>query len=356
MPRQYLTSLASRERNRIHARKTRQRKKEQMQNLQGRADQLKEEQMHLKQIINEKTTASILVGLFTRESEDDQSSSEDPRVEELLRRPAGEIPDASKVSELPALILPGQHASKKVKASSVVKLPDDGIDYDLLGKDRSKCTPDELNRIRRERNRMHAKRTRDRKRLFTEQMSEICRVLEEENDLLIAHLSKIDPDHVFTSSVSSRKSCSVSSASTPALNTPEMQPSESPMNGLADADFLDSSLSTLPPRASGSDGHDQICTLLVAASAFDEEKPSRKGSLPELRPTRTTSTPLTSDVLSSVKRNLVALSDGYHSASGGSSSEESSFANTKRQRVTTGSVVLSMRTTHYGGLLKRRQR
>jgi hypothetical protein len=50
------------------------------------------------------------------------------------------------------------------------KFPDDGIDYALLSRDRNKCTPAELDQIRRERNRMHAKRTRDRKKIFVEEV------------------------------------------------------------------------------------------------------------------------------------------------------------------------------------------
>lgn len=201
-PPQHRTTHTSRERNRIHARKTRQRKKEQMLNLQERAEELKQEQLALKQIINEKNTASILVGLFATSANQNKpgESSEDPRVEALLRRPAEEIPDATKIPELPALILPGQHASRKARAEAKncalkeSEFPSDGIDYELLGRDRSKCTPEELDRIRRERNRMHAKRTRDRKRLFMEEMGEMCRQLEEENDLLLKHLKSIDPD------------------------------------------------------------------------------------------------------------------------------------------------------------------
>lgn len=203
---QQRNSSSSRERNRIHARKTRQRKKEQMQNLQERAQELKQEQLCLKQIINEKNTASILVGLFATSTNKAQQQGqqgevfEDPRVEALLRRSVEDIPDATKIPELPALILPGQHASRKARAEAKncaakdSDLPNDGIDYDLLGKDRSKCTPDELDRIRRERNRMHAKRTRDRKRMYMEEMGEMCRQLEEENDLLLNHLKDIDPE------------------------------------------------------------------------------------------------------------------------------------------------------------------
>lgn len=201
MPRKFRTSHASRERNRVHARKTRQRKKEQMLTLQTRADELKKEQVRLKQSINEKNTASILVGLFATAGEKDVSQqAEDPRVEQLLRRSAEEIPDASKIPELQPLILPGQHNSKKIKAADALANqsedlpPDDGIDYQLLGKDRSKCTPEELDKIRRERNRMHAKRTRDRKRLFMEEMSDMCKQLEEENMVLRNHLNRLDGD------------------------------------------------------------------------------------------------------------------------------------------------------------------
>ena len=175
-----------------------------MKTLQTRAEELKQEQIQLKQQINEKSTASILVGLFAtageKEAEAGNSSTkpnEDPHIELLLRRPIEEIPDASKITELPALILPGQHNSKKAKALEGISKdvpPDDGIDYDLLGKDRSKCTPEELDKIRRERNRMHAKRTRDRKRLFMEEMSEMCKKLEEENSLLRSHLESLDGD------------------------------------------------------------------------------------------------------------------------------------------------------------------
>lgn len=239
MPREFRTSFASRERNRVHARKTRQRKKEQMSTLTTRADELKVEQTRLKQSINEKNTASILVGLFATAGEKDhqqrqQQQTEDPRIEGLLKRKAEDIPDASKITELPALILPGQHNSKKAakdggaSAASMLPslsagsesnngkddLPDDGIDYQLLGKDRAKCTPEELDKIRRERNRMHAKRTRDRKRLFMEEMSDMCKQLEEENALLRRHLQILDgetPDPVETSFSSAPTSSSTSS-------------------------------------------------------------------------------------------------------------------------------------------------
>jgi Basic region leucine zipper len=210
--RQFRTSLASRERNRMHARKTRQRKKEHTKILQGRADELKQKQLQLRQIINEKNTASILVGLFSL-ADAKSNNVEDPKIEALLRRPVDDIPDASKIPELPALILPGHHNTKRGRGSTCTEAvdtetqhsnstpqqdhddnPDDGIDYDLLGKDRSKCTPQELDQIRRERNRMHAKRTRDRKRMFIEEMEELIKSLEEENEILQQHLASMDSD------------------------------------------------------------------------------------------------------------------------------------------------------------------
>jgi bZIP transcription factor len=230
MTRQYHTTTSSRERNRVHAQKTRQRKKEQMNTLKNQAWELKEEQLRLRQTINDKATATILVCLFAEQGPCSKNAilatgtqsllEEDPAVEELLRRPCEEIPDSTKIPELPALILPGQHASKKMRANRIaLDVPSkenpaehlvhqrcctsatggtsiDDIDYELLGRDRSQCTPAELDLIRRERNRMHAKRTRDRKRLYTEQLGQVCRQLQDENHLLHEHLRKLDPLHV----------------------------------------------------------------------------------------------------------------------------------------------------------------
>jgi len=264
MNRQYQTSTSSRERNRIHARKTRQRKKEQMMTLTKRADGLKSEQIRLMQCINEKTTASILVGLFASDAvAGDQQQVEDPRVEALLRRPSDDIPDAAMLPELPALILPGQHNSKKMKSSgseSQMTLPDDGIDYDLLGKDRSKCSVAELDKIRRERNRMHAKRTRDRKRFFMEEMAEMCQKLEDENKLLQAHLDSLngkDPadraGSVISPSISSTKSM--------------MAPTDFSMPSSTSQTTPLSCRRRAPVSPNGST-FDQISTLLEAAGAF----------------------------------------------------------------------------------------
>jgi hypothetical protein len=201
------TSLFSRERNRMHARKTRQRKKEHMQKLQEQVDDLKHEQIRIKQAINEKNTANILIGLFQNGESSDTSTvpTADPEVEELLKRAPEDIPDASAIPELPALILPGNGKRKLLDTTGGDAAADggervltsdetleDGIDYILLGKDRSSCTTAELDQIRRERNRMHAKRTRDRKRIFMEEMEVMIKKLEDENLLLMSHAKKLN--------------------------------------------------------------------------------------------------------------------------------------------------------------------
>lgn len=187
-----------RERNRMHARKTRQRKKEHMANLQGRAEELKQGQIKLRQAINEQNTATILLVMFGKSNGganfgkgdtnlsqadllQDEVSSE---VDALLRRPVNGIPDSSQIPDLPALVYPPRNGD-------LSSMPDDGIDYELLSKDRSQCTSDELDRIRKERNRMHAKRTRDRKRMFMEEMETIIRTLETENRILYSHHEKL---------------------------------------------------------------------------------------------------------------------------------------------------------------------
>jgi len=255
----------SRERNRIHARKTRQRKKEQMVGLQHQAEELKKEQIRIKQSINEKNTANILVGLFSFNNceEDKSKKSEDPQVEMLLKRSVEDIPDASKITELPALILPGQHNSKKVRLdiSGHQEMHNDGIDYELLGKDRSKCTPEELDRIRRERNRMHAKRTRDRKRLFMEEMAEMCKKLREENSILQAHLESLDQRNSSNSTPSWSDSIRTS--------YPQLSfQGEKEKNARFDATGkIDKNGVT----------SDQIRTLLEAAGKFEQPSPSMFG-------------------------------------------------------------------------------
>lgn len=61
----------SRERNREHARRTRLRKKAQLQALQSRVKELQEESRLLKQTVEECSIASILLGLSGQQEEED---------------------------------------------------------------------------------------------------------------------------------------------------------------------------------------------------------------------------------------------------------------------------------------------
>lgn len=256
----------------MHARKTRQRKKEHMQKLQNRADELKLEQIRIKQAINEKNTASILVGLFQNGEDDTENggaSVVDPEVEALLKRSTEDIPDASTIPELPALILPGQHNGKRKSSdcegdhvereslfNSLEDLQEDGIDYALLGKDRSACSPSELDQIRRERNRMHAKRTRDRKRIFMEEMEVMIKQLEDDNALLQAHANKLNANQPPTEDGASIQ---FSQAVTPELSS---QATVSQNNSCGGSDDL--------PQPKG-DFLNQIESLLAAAGSFQKK-------------------------------------------------------------------------------------
>lgn len=257
----------------MHARKTRQRKKEHMQKLQNRADELKLEQIRLKQAINEKNTASILVGLLQTTGGGDSSDagvSVDPKVEMLLKRSTDDIPDASKIPELPALILPGQHNGKRKSTDDEGDAEtfrniqpedqEDGIDYALLGKDRSSCSPAELDQIRRERNRMHAKRTRDRKRIFMEEMEVMIKELEEENLLLQGHLMKLNDNQP-----------PVERASSPLLAqsiSPDIGPTSAP--SLPAATAAESSDADVNQPSAKGDFLNQIESLLAAAGSFQK--------------------------------------------------------------------------------------
>lgn len=222
--------VASRERNKMHARKTRQRKKEHMTQLENRVQSLKQRQANIKLLIKEKNTANILLGMFCNSgsgSETESPNAVDPKVDCLLKRKAEDIPDSSKIPDLPALILPGHHNKRrKLEAgtngsNAKQEYPNDGIDYELLGKDRTSCTTEELDKIRKERNRMHAKRTRDRKRIFMEEMEKITKQLERENELLEQHLSDITANSNTNTLLSS-----LGGRVTPALgNSPAQTPS-----------------------------------------------------------------------------------------------------------------------------------
>lgn len=315
-----------------------------MESLTSKAEGLKQEQIRIRQCINEKNTASILCQLFSKNSssaapgqsqpppqQEEQQQPVDPLIEALLRRPSEEIPDASKVPELPALILPGKHHShsKKNEATMEVQITpaaDDGIDYDLLGKDRAQCTPAELDRIRRERNRMHAKRTRDRKRLFMEEMTDVCKQLEEENAVLQAHLDGLNGITSATSSTSSnsRQAVAAVPAATAVTGFAYRPPLSPPLPATS---TVSSAMSPVAKQSSGVTLN-QIHTLLVAAGAF--------------HPTSGNSAISTSSASSSDEDNIDD-DDHNHPATGNASASPA-----KRRRLSSSSEVSNQKPAPTG--------
>jgi len=158
----------NRERNRMHARKTRERKKKQSFALQQRISELKIESNLLRQMIDERFTACALLGLSQQTNQDGESipimSSATICKKSALNHNASDVADN----------MNSENASPIRRARR-----------------RGKYSPQERERIRRERNRMHAKRTRDKKKLFLEASEQIIYEMETESRLLREYLVSV---------------------------------------------------------------------------------------------------------------------------------------------------------------------
>mmetsp|Transcript_733 Transcript_733/g.741 ORF Transcript_733/g.741 Transcript_733/m.741 type:complete len:392 (+) Transcript_733:100-1275(+) len=163
-----------RERNRIHAKNTRDRKKMQMSKMEARMNGLVSERANLSKQLVDSTVAGILVSLSS-----DSSSAENSGVTE------GDSSESS-------VIKSGSKDSSDVSNSSLVDAIKDvscdlsdteeniSKELDLLAKYKSDCSPEELELIRRERNRVHAKKTRLRKKRMLYEMETNMSQLEKE--------------------------------------------------------------------------------------------------------------------------------------------------------------------------------
>ncbi|CAM9807427.1 unnamed protein product, partial [Scytosiphon promiscuus] len=255
----------SRERNQLHARKTRQRKKAQLQLLMTRSAELQAEQKRLRQAITDRRTASILLDMSggtddsksggagagtgpgskkvgSKASRDHPPALADmpggtPRPRAGMLRGSAESDDTGDGSskggsggngsdDLGSESTAGTSCSvsssgrtsseanssdgangggkggggggkaddKQQRRQQQQQQPRVGNPGDaerlleLSQKTRSECTPEELEQIRRERNRMHAKRTRDRKKLHLEATEGMISRLEQENRMLRASM------------------------------------------------------------------------------------------------------------------------------------------------------------------------
>mmetsp|Transcript_8648 Transcript_8648/g.13379 ORF Transcript_8648/g.13379 Transcript_8648/m.13379 type:complete len:316 (+) Transcript_8648:312-1259(+) len=189
----------SRERNREHARRTRVRKKAQLEALQARVKELQGKNRLLKQSVEECSIASILLGL----SSGGQAPTTDGLIDSALCV-------TSSTTSIP-LVMSGKR-KRFISEELADHLPQPlkleidgqitligggkthinwktGVYSDENGAQRQ-LTQEQLENLRRERNRMHAKMTRDRKKYFIASVQRTITQLENENNRLSEALAK----------------------------------------------------------------------------------------------------------------------------------------------------------------------
>lgn len=226
----------SRDRNREHARRTRLRKKAQLQGLQKRVTELQEESRMLRQTVEECSIASILLGLSSgkecKDGNDDILGITDTLSKDLKNHSfftmtgkrkrfvsdAGDF--ASKAMKLEikgkTTLVGGGSGKAHINWKTGAYLDENGEHQQL--------SSDELETLRRERNRMHAKMTRDRKKVFISSVEKTISELETENGHMREILAKQAMMH---SSITPEPSpalqpCESTISSVPTLNSLEM--------------------------------------------------------------------------------------------------------------------------------------
>lgn len=213
----------NRERNREHARRTRLRKKEQLNNFQNRVKELEDENRVLKQSVEECKVASILLGLACPvlqqkdipESRLDKESSSNKSIKETEAGMVALKPQKGKrkrfVSDADELV-----SNKNAKKTHINWKS--GILCDENGQQRQ-LSPAELDSLRRERNRVHAKMTRDRKKTFMVTIERTIAQLERENQKMRETLAA----HIAATAVSSSNISSLIMAASEASVSAEQQ-------------------------------------------------------------------------------------------------------------------------------------
>jgi len=189
----------SRERNRIHARKTRQRKKAMLSTLQDKVKRLHQHGTELRQTINDRKTASILLAMADPGMElpelpvpiefdpEDVGSVAEGLSGKKRKRSNGE--SDGDVAQEAQNDEPNPHRSTKhpVKEEENENIPSDGG-----VKERKDCSIEELELLRRERNRMHAKRTRIRKKQLVDETNKMIQRLEAQNQQLMDYMKQLE--------------------------------------------------------------------------------------------------------------------------------------------------------------------
>lgn len=154
-----------RERNKVHAKKTRERKRQQTSILQHRINELKDEGDRLRQLADDRYMASTLLGLSCNNGSDLFSTKESS---EICRNYYVEVAMGEN-----GLLAEGKKEAKAVRR---------------INKSGEKDTLEEKERRRRERNRMHARRTREKTRNSFELRGTIIGEMTDEIKLLRSYL------------------------------------------------------------------------------------------------------------------------------------------------------------------------
>lgn len=207
-----------RERNRIHAKNTRERKKNMIEATQQRFITLHEEKARLSKLLLDTTVAGILISLSCKSTSGSSTDSNGDGT-------SGDD-SSSKNSSLMTL--------EEIKNNCIHEMSDNEFDddddnevdlqgFNSLKKDRSECTPEELEILRRERNRVHAKKTRlKKKKILLEMESSVAKLHNEVCELrkrykVSQQIEKVD----FTSSTnkSPRSDSPTRSPYTPSSST-----------------------------------------------------------------------------------------------------------------------------------------
>lgn len=152
-----------RDRNRVHAKNTRERKKVQMEIIQMRIERLHEEKAKLSRQVLDTTVAGILISLSSQSTPVDTTAVDTSFLEKGT-------------SSVTATF--DQIKNQVADEMSDLEMADD--DMESLKKDKAHYTPEEVDAIRRERNRIHAKKTRMRKKKMMKEIEETVSNLEEE--------------------------------------------------------------------------------------------------------------------------------------------------------------------------------
>eukprot|EP01036_Dinobryon_divergens_P023394 gene23395-31736_t len=161
----------NRERNKIHARKTRERKKFQTVALQTRLKELEGEGRRLRTLVDETYIAGSLLGLRDSVANDGESGDTS----------AGE----TSVAELQTVSQILSKESCSYNTEVLASAPSKRI------RRTGRYDPQEREKKRRERNKMHAKKTREKKKQFFEESEKLLNAMVHEHNLLREYLISV---------------------------------------------------------------------------------------------------------------------------------------------------------------------